>query len=105
MASPTEGAPGDVASKVDPEHLPLSGAVLEVGAQEDGRMRVTFRNLASIYFLDEDSLSRPELLIALERSEKSGEVLHLTYALIGKKLNGFVSVLGIGGSSDAKSKH
>lgn len=76
---------------VDIEHLPLQGAVLEVGTHSDGRTRVTFKNLAAIYFVDDAASDLETLLDAITRSASSGEELKLTYALNGKKLNGFQS--------------
>lgn len=76
-------------SEVNLERLPLAGVVLDLGSAPDGRTRVTFRNLAAIYFLDEQSPDRAALEAALQRSKDTGEELRLTYRLEGKRLNGF----------------
>jgi hypothetical protein len=80
--------PNADSESVDPRRLPLKGVVWELGPQGDGRTRVTFRNLAAVYFVDDESVDKEALLAALERSRESGEELQLTYELVGKKING-----------------
>jgi hypothetical protein len=74
---------------IDTGRLPLSGPVLDVSEHHDGRMRVTFKNLAAIYFIAEDCPERDALLEAVHRSKDTGEELALTYDLDGKRLTGF----------------
>lgn len=74
---------------IDTVRLPLDGPVLDVSEHHDGRIRVTFKNLAAIYFITADAPDRDELLEAVNRSKDTGESLKLTYDLDGKKLTGF----------------
>lgn len=78
-------------TELDTARLPLTGPVLDVSEHHDGRIRVTFKNLAAIYFIADDSPDREALLEAVKRSQQTGEPLALTYDLDGKKLTGFQS--------------
>ena len=74
---------------IDTVRLPLKGPVLDVSDHHDGRVRVTFKNLAAVYFICDDTPGRDELLDAVRRSQQTGEELALTYDLDGKRLTGF----------------
>ncbi len=74
---------------LDTGRLPLTGPVLDVTEHHDGRLRVTFKNLAAVYFIADDSPQRDELIEAVKQSKATGEELALTYDLDGKKLTGF----------------
>ena len=74
---------------IDTGRLPLNGPVLDVSEHHDGRTRVTFKNLAAVYFITLDCPEREKLLEAVRRSKDSGEELALTYDLDGKRLTGF----------------
>ena len=73
----------------DPDALPLKGSVLQLGDAREGKRRVTFRELASIYYVDDAHPERDRLLRALQRSLDTGEVLRLTYSIRDKSLTGF----------------
>ncbi len=68
----------------DVNALPLKGSVAELKPLPDGRTRVTFRQLAAIYYVKPGAPGA--VLEALERSQRTGEVLELKYAYGDKSL-------------------
>lgn len=68
----------------DVNALPLKGSVASLSPLPDGRTRVTFRQLAAIYYV---AAGAPRAVLeALERSRQTGEVLELKYAFADKSL-------------------
>ena len=79
-------------SALDLSRLPIDGAVQTLSRQDDGRLRVTFKNLSAIYTVDEDAPEADAVKAALEQSLASGQRVRLTYALATKAINGFCEV-------------
>ncbi|MFH1808970.1 MAG: hypothetical protein ABIJ09_09515 [Pseudomonadota bacterium] len=75
--------------ETNPDALPLKGSVLQLSEPRDGKHRVTFKELASIYYVDDTHPERDRILVALQRSLDTGEVLRLTYSIRDKCLTGF----------------
>jgi hypothetical protein len=75
--------------QTNPDALPLKGSVLQLGEPREGKCRVTFKELASIYYVDDKHPERDRILAALLRSRDTGEVLRLTYSIRDKSLTGF----------------
>ena len=86
MSGPDDKHDETETETVDIQALPLEGAVYEFGPQPDGRVRVTFKNLSAVYYVDGESPHRSDVMAALAKSQRSGDVVKLTYALVGKKI-------------------
>lgn len=71
----------------DLTRLPIRSPVLEL-RQESGRIRVTFKRLAAIYYLMDSHPDHESIVRALERSAQKGEEVAVTYDLKTKAIAG-----------------
>lgn len=71
----------------DPRALPLAGIVAELRPRDDGFVRVTFTRLAAVYQVAPDAPRRGELLAHLERSQREGEAVTLTWSWPDRSLS------------------